>query len=181
MSIVGHDRLNYAVNVEEASRPADILNKLNKGVTETLRQTRSELSVKDGMDIALISIDFDKNKLEYAGAFNPLFHIRDNELQKIPGDKFPIGAFIGEELNKFKNHELDLKSGDILYVFSDGYADQFGGERNKKFMTKRFRELLMEIHNQPLKKQKELLTQRIHDWMGENQQVDDILIIGIKI
>jgi len=181
MSIVGHDRLNYAVNVEEARHPSDILDSLNRGVTGTLRQTRSELSVKDGMDIALLSIDFDKNTLEYAGAFNPLYHIRDNELQKISGDKFPIGAFVGEELNKFNNHELDLKSGDILYVFSDGYPDQFGGERNKKFMTKRFRELLMEVHGQPMKKQKELLTQRIHDWMGENEQVDDILIIGIRI
>jgi len=181
MSIVGHNQLNFAVNVEDASRPAAILNSLNKGVTDTLRQTRSELSVKDGMDIALISIDFDKNKLEYAGAFNPLYHIRDNELQQIPADKFPIGAFIGEDLNKFKNHQLDLKSGDVVYVFSDGYPDQFGGSRNKKFMTKRFREMLVEIHSQPMKEQKESLTTRIHDWMGENDQVDDILIIGIRI
>jgi len=181
MSIVGHDRLNFAVNVEDANRPAAILNSLNKGVTDTLRQTRSEISVKDGMDIALISIDFDKNKLEYAGAFNPLYHIRDNELQQIPANKFPIGAFVGEELNKFTNHQLDLKSGDVLYVFSDGYPDQFGGPRNKKFMTKRFRELLVEINNQPMKEQKETLTTQIHDWMGENDQVDDILIIGIRI
>ncbi len=181
MSIVGHDRLNYAVNVEEAKRPADILNSLNKGVTDTLRQTRSEISVKDGMDIALISIDFDKNKLEYAGAFNPLFHIRENELNQIPGDKFPVGAFVGEELNKFQNHELNLKAGDVLYVFSDGYADQFGGPKNKKFMSKRFRELLVEIHQQSMNEQKELLTKRIYEWMGENMQVDDILIIGIRV
>ncbi len=181
MSIVGHDRLNYAVNVEDAIHPADILNCLNKGVTGTLRQTRSELSVKDGMDIALISIDFDTNQLEYAGAFNQLYRITDNELQQIPADKFPIGAFVGEELNKFKNHEIKLKSGDVLYVFSDGYADQFGGPRNKKFMTKRFRELLLEIHKEPMKKQKEILAQKLHDWKGENDQVDDVLVIGIRI
>ena len=181
MSIVGHDRLNYAVNVEDARRPADILNSLNKGVTDTLRQTRSELSVKDGMDIALISIDFDNNKLEYAGAFNPLIHIRDKELNMVPGDKFPIGAFVGEELNKFQNHEIKLEPGDVLYTFSDGYADQFGGPKNKKFMTKRFREMLLEIHGKPMKEQKELLLKRIYDWMGENPQIDDILIIGIRI
>jgi serine phosphatase RsbU (regulator of sigma subunit) len=181
MSIVGHDRLNYAVNVEEARRPAQILNSLNSGVTETLRQTRTELSVKDGMDIAMLSIDFDKKKLEYAGAFNPLYHISGGELNQVMADKFPIGAFVGEELNKFTNHELDLKSGDVLYVFSDGYSDQFGGPKNKKFMTKRFRELLLEIHEQPMKKQKDTMTKRIHDWMGENPQVDDILVIGIRI
>lgn len=181
MSIVGHDRLNYAVNVENAQRPADILNSLNKGVTETLRQTRTEISVKDGMDIALLSIDFDKNKLEFAGAFNPLYLIREEELQQIGADKFPIGAFIGEELNKFENHAVDLKSGDVLYIFSDGYADQFGGPNNKKFMSKRFREMLLEIHGMPLKEQKEYLTKQFHDWKGEFQQVDDILVIGLRI
>jgi sigma-B regulation protein RsbU (phosphoserine phosphatase) len=182
MSIVGHDRLNYAVNVEDARRPAAILDSLNKGVTDTLRQARTEISVKDGMDIALLSIDFDSNKLEYAGAFNPLYLVRDSELQQFAPDKFPIGAFMGEELNKFKNNEIDIKSGDVLYVFSDGYQDQFGGPKNKKFMTKRFREMLVEINDQPMKEQKETLNTRIYDWMGEdNDQVDDILIIGIRI
>jgi sigma-B regulation protein RsbU (phosphoserine phosphatase) len=181
MSIVGHDRLNYAVNVENARSPADILNCLNKGVTDTLRQTRSELAVKDGMDIALIGIDFDHNKLEYAGAFNSLYHFRDKQLNQIAADKFPVGAFIGEELNKFTNHEIKLKAGDVLYVFSDGYADQFGGPRNKKFMSKRFRELLMEIHGMPMQDQKETLLRSFQDWMGENIQVDDILVIGIRI
>ncbi len=181
MSIVGHDRLNYAVNVSEAKHPADILDSLNIGVTDTLRQSRSELSVKDGMDIALLSIDFDNNKIEYAGAFNPLYHIRDNELQQISADKFPIGAFVGEELNKFTNHDIKVKSGDVLYIFSDGYPDQFGGPKNKKFMSKRFREMLLEIHGQPMKEQKQILSKRIHDWMGDNTQVDDILIIGIRI
>ncbi len=182
MSIVGHDRLNYAVNVEDACCPAAILNSLNKGVTDTLRQTKTEISIKDGMDIALLSIDFENKKLEFAGAYNPFCYIRDNELHQIKADKFPIGAFVGEELNKFTNHELDLKSGDVIYIFSDGYADQFGGPRNKKFMTKRFREMLIEIHGQTMKDQKKTLIARIHDWMGEdNSQVDDILVIGIRI
>ncbi len=181
MSIVGHDRLNYAVNVVEAVQPSDILDSLNKGVTDTLRQTRTEISVKDGMDIALISIDFDKKVLEYAGAFNPLYHVRDNELIQVPGDKFPVGAFVGEELNKFQNHKVELKKDDVLYIFSDGYADQFGGPKNKKFMTKRFRSMLLEINKKPMAEQKEALMNTIKDWMGEAQQVDDILVIGIRI
>jgi serine phosphatase RsbU (regulator of sigma subunit) len=181
MSIVGHDRLNYAVNVTEATHPADILNSLNKGVTETLRQTRSEISVKDGMDIALISIDFDKQILEYAGAFNPLYHIREDELNLIAADKFPVGAFLGEELNKFKDHRIELKTDDVFYIFSDGYADQFGGPRSKKFMTKRFREMLLANHKKPMKEQREILLKTIHEWMGEEPQVDDILVIGIRI
>jgi serine phosphatase RsbU (regulator of sigma subunit) len=181
MSIVGHDRLNYAVNVTEATHPADILNSLNKGVTETLRQTRSEISVKDGMDIALISIDFDLQILEYAGAFNPLYHIRDEELSLIQADKFPVGAFIGEELNKFQDHRIELKQDDVFYIFSDGYADQFGGPRSKKFMTKRFREMLLANHKKPMKEQREILLKTIREWMGEEPQVDDILVIGIRI
>jgi phosphoserine phosphatase RsbU/P len=181
MSIVGHDRLNFAVNVADATHPNDILDSLNKGVTDTLRQTRAEISVKDGMDIALISIDFDSYQLEYAGAFNPLYHIRDEELMQVPADKFPIGAFMGEELNKFTNHKIPLKKGDVFYTFSDGYVDQFGGPKNKKFMSRRFREMLLEIHKKPMKEQKEILLTTIQEWMGETQQVDDILVIGVKI
>lgn len=181
MSIVGHDRLNYAVNVAEAVHPNEILDSLNKGVTDTLRQTRSEISVKDGMDIALISIDFDNHQLEYAGAFNPLYHFRDDELIQVPADKFPIGAFLGEELNKFQNNKVELKKDDVFYIFSDGYADQFGGPKNKKFMTKRFRDKLLSIHKKPMNEQREDLAETIKDWMGDATQVDDILIIGIKI
>jgi serine phosphatase RsbU (regulator of sigma subunit) len=92
-----------------------------------------------------------------------------------------VGTFIGEELNQFTNHELNLKPGDVLYVFSDGYYDQFGGPNNKKFMSKRFRELLTEIHSLSMSKQKQALSEHMKDWMGENQQVDDILVIGIRI
>jgi len=153
MSIVGHDQLDHSVNVVGARKPADILNALNKGVTNTLRQSKSEVTVKDGMDIALCSIDYEKNKLEYAGAYNPLYLFRNNELMTLNADKFPIGAFLGEELRQFTNHSLELNKGDMIFLFSDGYADQFGGPKSKKFMIKRFRELLHEIHPLPVKKQ----------------------------
>lgn len=181
MSIVGHDQLDYSVNVIGARTPADILNALNKGVTGTLRQSRVEVTVKDGMDIALCSIDFNKNELEYAGAFNPLYLFRDHELTLFDADKFPVGAFIGDELQQFTNHSAKLKKGDMIFIFSDGYADQFGGPQHKKFMIKRFRELLTKIHSLPSAKQKEILETTFLEWKKDLQQVDDILVIGIKI
>ncbi len=181
MSIVGHDQLNYSVTVVGAKKPADILDALNHGVTKTLRQSRTESSVKDGMDIALCCIDYENKKLEYSGAYNPLYMVRNNELTQVDANKFPIGAFVGESLQYFTNHELDVEEGDIFYIFSDGYQDQFGGPKNKKFLTKRFRDLLLEISIYPMDKQKEILEQRFLDWKKDVVQVDDILVIGIKI
>ncbi len=179
MSIVGHDQLDYAVNVTGARTPSDILDALNHGVTATLRQTRTVLSVKDGMDIALCAINFEESKMQYAGAFNPMYLIRDNEMTQVKANKFPIGAFIGEELSKFTNHEIDIQKGDVVYIFSDGYSDQFGGPDNRKFLSKRFRDMLVDIHRRPAKEQEKLLDETIEDWKGQYPQVDDILVIGI--
>ncbi|MFW5657978.1 MAG: SpoIIE family protein phosphatase [bacterium] len=181
MSIVGNNQLNYAVNVTGASTAAEILNDLNRGVTETLRQTRGAHSVKDGMDIALCVLEPATKTLHFAGAFNPLYIIRDGEILIYKPNKFPIGSFIEETLGLFNEHRIDLQSGDILYIFSDGFADQFGGENDRKYLSKRFRELLLEIHEQPMEEQKRLLYHAFCDWKGNNEQVDDILIIGVKI
>jgi phosphoserine phosphatase RsbU/P len=181
MSIVGNNQLNHAVNVQGAQNPAQILNELNLGVTNTLRQKKVKYSVKDGMDIALCAINTKDKKIQFAGAYNPLYLIRDGEFQKIKGDKFPIGAFLGEDLQKFTNHEFELKKGDIFYIFSDGYADQFGGPDGRKFMYKPFRELLMKIHKEPMERQKEILYETLTQWRGDEVQVDDIIVIGIRI
>ncbi|MCK4664557.1 MAG: SpoIIE family protein phosphatase [Bacteroidales bacterium] len=181
MSIVGNNQLNYAVNVKKARKPSDILNELNKGVTYSLRQKKGVSNVKDGMDIALCTIDYENKKLQYAGAYNPLYFIRNNEFVKIKGDKFPIGAFIDENIQEYTNHDIDIQEGDIIYIFSDGYADQFGGPDSRKFMYKPFRELLIKIHNKPMDEQKEILEKVLSDWKGNETQVDDILVIGIKI
>ena len=181
MSIVGHDQLNYSVTVVGAKKPSDILDALNHGVTKTLRQAKGESTVKDGMDIALCCIDYENKKLEYSGAYNPLYMVRNNELSQVDANKFPIGAFVGESLQFFTNHEIDVKEGDVFYIFSDGYQDQFGGPKNKKFLTKRFRELLLEISSYPMDKQKEILEERFLDWKKDVVQVDDILVIGLKI
>jgi phosphoserine phosphatase RsbU/P len=181
MSIVGFNQLNNAVNVQKARKASDILNELNRGIIKTLNESTSESSIKDGMDITLCVFDFKKRKVDFAGANNPLIMVRDNHPIKYKGDRFPIGAFVDDKLQLFTNNEIDLKEGDIIYMFTDGYADQFGGPENKKFFTKKFEELLFEIHNEPMQKQKEILKSTFYEWMGSNEQVDDILVVGIKI
>ncbi|MBE9467438.1 MAG: SpoIIE family protein phosphatase [Bacteroidetes bacterium] len=180
MSIVGSNQLNHAVNVVNARTPSDILDALNEGVTDTLRE-KGDSSIRDGMDIAMCSIDYKNNKVQYAGAYNPLYLIRDNELIQYKADKFPIGQSGVDEFKKYTNNEVDVKKGDTLYIFSDGYADQFGGPKGKKFMYKAFRNLLIEISNEPIDKQEEILNKTINDWKGDLEQIDDIIVIGIKI
>ena len=119
--------------------------------------------------------------MEYAGAFNPLYLIRNNEVLITKADKFPIGANPDGKLPNFTNHEIDLVKGDAIYLFSDGFHDQFGGPKNKKFLSKRFRELLLQIHKLPMKEQKESLIKVYEEWKGDLEQVDDILVIGIRI
>jgi serine phosphatase RsbU (regulator of sigma subunit) len=181
MSIVGFNQLNNAVSVKKARNANVILNELNLGVISTLNEKKSDASIKDGMDMALCVFDFAARKVEFAGANNPLILIRNNEVIKYKGDRFPIGAFEGDRPQQFKNNEIDLVDGDCLYLSSDGFADQFGGLDNKKFMFRRFEELLLEIHSQPMDVQKELLHKNLKKWMGANDQVDDILVIGIKV
>jgi phosphoserine phosphatase RsbU/P len=181
MSIVGYNQLHNAVSVKKARKASDILNELNEGVISTLNENTSETSIKDGMDMTLCVFNFKKKKVEFAGANNPIFLIRDNVPVKYKGDRFPIGAYVDQKAQLFTNNVIDLMEGDMIYLFSDGYADQFGGPENKKFFTKRFDELLFNIHKKPLEEQKELLKTTLYDWMGSNSQVDDILVIGIKI
>ena len=181
MSIVGFNQLNNAVNVQKARRASDILNELNKGVIATLNENLSESSIKDGMDMALCVFDFTRKKADFAGANNPMLMIRNENVYKYKGDRFPIGAFIENRNQEFTNNEIELKTGDMIYMYSDGYSDQFGGPDNKKFFGKRFEQLLFEIHGKPLKEQKEILNSKLVDWMGDNDQVDDILVIGIRV
>jgi phosphoserine phosphatase RsbU/P len=181
MSIVGFNQLNNAVNVAKARKASEILNELNRGVINTLNENVSTSSIKDGMDMSLCVFDFQKKKVEFAGANNPIILIRDNKSVKYRGDRFPIGAFMENKAQLFTNNEIDISKGDMIYMYSDGYSDQFGGPDDKKFLSGRFEELLFDIHRKPLEEQKELLKTTLYDWMGSNDQVDDILVIGIKI
>ena len=181
MSIVGHNILTQTVNVLGLTKPSLILNETNKQLSKKLNQDPEEATVRDGMDIALISINYPKLKIEFAGANNPLWIIRSNQLIQINGDKFPIGAFVVEELQQFKNHEWELQKGDCVYIFTDGFADQFGGPKGKKFKYKQFEALLLKHHQKPFEEQKKILQKTINDWIGELEQIDDILVIGIRI
>lgn len=181
MSIVGFNQLNYAVNVQKAKKASDILNELNRGVIQTLNENTSESSIKDGMDMSLCVFDFKNSRMDFAGANNPVILIRNNNQIKYKGDRFPIGAFVDNQPQQFTNKEIKLIEGDMIYMFSDGYADQFGGPENKKFFTKRFEQLLLDIHSKSMEEQKEMLKTTLYEWMGSNSQVDDILVIGIRI
>ena len=138
---------------------------------------------KDGMDLSLCSINKLTFELQWSGAFNPLVLVKDGEMIEIKADRMPISIF--EKMDRFTLHEMKLKKGDIIYLFSDGYTDQFGGPKSKKFMTKKLKELLLEMAVKPMQEQQKILEKTILDWMNgydlELEQIDDITVMGIKI
>jgi len=180
MSMLGVSFFNEIVNTMEDLKAHHILNRLRYYVKKTLYQTRDDSQTKDGMDLALCIIDHDRKVLQYAGAYNPLYYIRDGELHQIKADRMPIGVHIREK-DIFTNHELELQPGDVFYIFSDGYVDQFGGEKGGKFKTKPFKRLLTRIHKEPMNVQKKELDRTIEEWKGDLNQVDDIIVIGFRV
>lgn len=179
MSILGISFLNEIVS-KEIPRANIILNRLRENIMKALHQTGEMSEHKDGMDIALCICDFEKMELQFSGAFNPMYLIRDGELTEIRGDKMPIGIAPIEE-KSFSNHILDIHKNDLIFVFSDGFADQFGGPDDRKFRYRPFKEFLVNINHLNLAKQKNLLKQRFYRWKGNREQIDDILIMGIKM
>jgi two-component system, sensor histidine kinase LadS len=180
MSMIGNSFLNEIVNEKKISVPSEILFELRERVIRILNQQRNEIEKNDGMDISLVSIDLKKNMLQFAGAYNPLWIIRGGEFSEIKGSKFPIGKFQGKENENFANHELKLEKGDCVYLFSDGYADQFGGTQGKKFKYQQLKNLLLSISGKSMSEQKDLLNLTLDNWKGVTEQVDDILFIGFK-
>jgi serine phosphatase RsbU (regulator of sigma subunit) len=181
MSMLGVAFLNEIVNKEDIDLTAgEILDDLRDHVMHSLHQTGGEGESKDGMDMALCIIDTDNCQLEYAGAYNPLLLIREKEISTIKADKMPVAIHHRAD-QQFTNHQIDIKKGDCIYMFSDGYADQFGGKDNRKFMSKRFKRLLVEISDKQMHEQHKILDETIEDWRGDNEQVDDILVMGVRI
>jgi serine phosphatase RsbU (regulator of sigma subunit) len=180
MSLVGHNILKDIIKNTNIERPAEIMDRLREGVVNTLHADKSGKETKDGMDMTLCCLNYKTLELQFAGAFNPLYLVRDGNLIECKANKFPIGAFIGEKAS-FDNNMMQLKPGDQLYIFSDGYADQFGGPRGKKFMIGNFRKLLTEIATLEPAEQKTRLDSTLVQWQGEQEQVDDVLVIGVKI
>jgi PAS domain S-box-containing protein len=181
MSLIGYNILNKIVNEQKITDPKDILFELNNGILEALYKNESES--KDGMDIAICKINHTENTVDYAGAMRPLWIINNNELREIKADKIPIGTTpeSRDSAIRFTTHTIHANKGDIFYIFTDGYADQFGGDKNKKYSTAKFKELLIKNSNQPFQTQEQNCKQEHHQWKNNLEQVDDILVIGFTI
>ncbi|MGZ4035432.1 MAG: SpoIIE family protein phosphatase [Bacteroidia bacterium] len=181
MSIIGHTLLNRTVDNPEIATPADALNFINREIKKTLNQKAYEAAIRDGMDIALCVIDFKNFNLSFAGANNPLYIVRKGEMIELKAAKQPITASSDSPVVPFTNEIFELQKDDAIYLFTDGFADQFGGPKGKKFMYKRFRDTLVSIQEHSMEEQKKLLFETLQEWKGELEQVDDVLVIGIKI
>jgi len=149
-------------------------------VVDSLKQDAEGTDSKDGMDIAICVIDEEKNHLSYSGACRPLVYIRNGEVMQIKADPFPIGG-ISYGKNGYQKFSLDLKDGDRFYIFSDGYPDQFGGEKGKKYMTPRFRKFLLSISTNSMNIQKKRLEAEFNRWKGSEEQVDDVIVMGFRV
>lgn len=175
VSVVCHNAMNRAVREFGLTDPGRILDKTREIVIQEFEKSEDE--VKDGMDIALCSLN--GNTLLYAGANNPLWIVRTNEVLETKATKQPIGQV--DNPQPFTTHTFELQPNDVFYIFSDGYVDQFGGERGKKFKAKALRELLLSIQDQSMNKQREIINQAFENWRGDLEQVDDVCVIGVKI
>jgi ligand-binding sensor domain-containing protein/serine phosphatase RsbU (regulator of sigma subunit) len=182
MSMIGHNLLNQIISEKDTFDPGLILQELHKGIQSALKQGQNQVHTNDGMDVSMIAINTETRNCFWAGAFRSLVIIdNNNNLEKIEGNKYPVG---GSQINSqrvFTTHVRTLKENDTVYMFTDGYADQFGGEKGKKFMVKRFHEILLGIHKLEISAQKNELEDQFNNWKGAYEQVDDVLVIGIKM
>jgi len=179
MSMLGISYLSEITSQLQGPTAAEIADHLREKIKLTLGQTDIDSTQKDGMDLAICLIDLDENIIQYAGAFNPLLMIRNNEIEIIKADRQPVAVYYKEA--DFTNHVIKTQKDDVFYIFSDGFVDQIGGPNQRKFMIKNFKELLLDVHDKPMHQQKTVLQRTINDWKGDAMQVDDILVIGFKV
>ncbi len=177
MSMIGYALLNESIFTNGTTSPGAILDELHKGIVAGLRQENDDINIKDGMDLSLFTIE--GNKLEFAGANNPLIIVRNNELISLAADRQPIGD-ASTRHKDFKTTSFDLEKGDCIYAFTDGFHDQFGGPEGKKFMKKLFKDLLLDIHHQPMDKQQGILATTFNTWKKDEEQIDDVTVMGIR-
>lgn len=182
MSMIGNTLLNEIISNQPHLTPGKILNLLNTRISVTLRQKQGEISSQDdGMDIAICSLDYTTNKICFAGANHSIYMVKDAVLTEIRGDVFPVGGVFSTREINFAEKEIDLVQGTMLYLFTDGYKDQFGGEQGQKFKSSRFEKIISEIANQSMENQKQRLLHEHLTWKGNLSQLDDILILGIRL
>ncbi|MCC6837499.1 MAG: SpoIIE family protein phosphatase [Bacteroidia bacterium] len=181
MSLIGNTLLNEIVNEKEITDAASILKQLNNQVLKVLHQNTENAQNKDGMEMGLCVINHSTNELEYAGAMNPMYVVKNNTITVIKPDIKGIGGDLNSNKeSEFTNHVIPIQNGMNVYMFTDGYMDQFGGPENKKFNISNFKKMLLEIQSQPMNEQKKVVTETIKKWQGDRKQIDDMLVIGIS-
>ena len=182
MSMLGINALDQAIQDKSIQSPGAMLDRLNKHVQQTVHDASNELQISDGMDMTLCCLNLQSNSLQVAGAMNAAYLVRDGKLQVLTADRQPVGHYVESVRVPFTTQEIELQSGDMLYLFSDGYYDQFGGPKGRKFKIGAFKKLLTKVSEQPVSRQKTLLNDTIIKWMGDKEeQIDDICIMGIRI
>jgi serine phosphatase RsbU (regulator of sigma subunit) len=178
MSMLGVNLLHEIVKDKGIISPDQILNELRRLVISALEQKEKD-AVISGMDMALVTYTPEENLIEYAGANNPLYIVRDDQLTEYPPDKMPLSLYT--RMDHFSKHYIEARKGDQFYLFSDGFTDQFGGEHHKKFKFRPFRKLIVENNHKPMEEQKSILNKTFEAWKGELEQVDDVLVMGIRL
>jgi ligand-binding sensor domain-containing protein/serine phosphatase RsbU (regulator of sigma subunit) len=180
MSLLGIALLNEIVSIQGITRSDAIVTKLREEIIRSLQQSRKEIATLDGIDIALCVLDQQKTRIQYTGGMNDLVYIRDKKLEEVKADNLSV-SLLSYDSGPFTMKEIDCRKGDVFYLFSDGYMDQFGGENNKKYLRNRFYDTLLEIHELPMLNQKELLGKKLSEWMKDNIQTDDITVMGFHL
>ncbi len=180
MSFLGITLLNEIVNIQGITRSDDIVTRLREKVSYSLQQGRKDIPPSDGMDIALCVLDMHQKKIQYSGGMNNLAYVRDGKLEVVKADRFSVCV---SDYNPvpFKLNEIDFRNGDVFYLFSDGYKDQFGGNYDKKYLVPHFYLTLLEIHKLPMLNQKEVLEKKLTEWMKDTIQTDDVTVMGVRL
>ncbi|HET6989821.1 MAG TPA: SpoIIE family protein phosphatase [Bacteroidia bacterium] len=180
MTVIGSNLLTQIVTEGKNTNPSSILSELDRRITSTLKQQKiHDQIIQDGMDLALLKVDKSKHEFILTAAKRPAIFIRNKELQELKGNKHSLGGLMADE-KKFEAIKMNYEENDMIYLFTDGIIDQFGGEKNKKFTIRRFRELILNVHRDPMPEQKNKIENEIVKWIGTNEQTDDILVIGIR-
>ena len=180
MSIMGINLLNEIVSKTGTLRANEVLNELRDHLIKSLGQTGHRYEAKDGMEMALCVVDMESKQLQFSGAFRPMYLLRNEELIETKGDRMPIGIYNEEEVS-FTNKEIQIQDNDVFYLFTDGYVDQIGGPNKKTFKSRNFKKLLKDIYQRPLKEQKAILEKEHKTWRSDMEQIDDIMIMGVKL
>lgn len=179
MSLMNSNFLSEGLKEKGIKSPGDLLNYVRERLINALSEEEGEGGAQDGMDCVLMRLDLQERKIDFSAANNSLIVIRNNEVLEYEGNRMPVGRSVKNDL--FETHHIELKEHDVIYAFTDGFGDQFGGPLGKKFKRKQVIQSLLEVHQLPMKEQHEILKKRFEQWMGNLEQLDDVLLVGIRV